>query len=265
MRYFSILFLSLCGFTTLQGQTLLLPGQSVTTNCGISLASIDITSTGTFLGTGDDSGFPITLPFNFTFPGGLVTNMLSVTTNGYLSSDITDSGPDLSNDCPLPAIPSTGGGARIYLLQDDLNVNGGLYFQSLSVPHPTKVGLSSVVIYYAGIEHFASNAGIWDMAIVLYSNGDYIFVYGPGNTEDGSGSTTGIQDITGTSGLLFLPCNTGGQGFGTSLTNICVLGAAGGSPIPTLGQWGFMILVLLLITVGVIKARQPSKEILFAE
>ncbi|MBK8390788.1 MAG: IPTL-CTERM sorting domain-containing protein [Saprospiraceae bacterium] len=265
MRYYSILLLSICSFTILQGQGLLLPGQSITTNCGISLASIDITSTGTFLGTGDEEGYPITLPFNFTFPGGLVTDMLSATTNGYLSSDITDDGPDLSNDCPLPAIPSTGGGARIYLLQDDIEVNGGLYFQNLLVPHPTKVGLSSVVIYYAGIDHYPSFAEIWDMAIVLYSNGDYIFVYGPGNTEDGSGSTTGIQDITATSGLLFLPCDTGGQGLGTSLTNICILGAAGGSPIPTLGQWGFMILVLLLITIGVIKARQPSKEILFAE
>ncbi|MBK8635372.1 MAG: hypothetical protein IPN72_18105 [Saprospiraceae bacterium] len=69
MRYYSILLLSICSFTILQGQGLLLPGQSITTNCGISLASIDITSTGTFLGTGDDSGFPITLPFNFTSGG----------------------------------------------------------------------------------------------------------------------------------------------------------------------------------------------------
>ena len=47
---------------------------------------------------------------------------VAVSVNGYISSDPTDDGGDESNDCPFPGPVSSGGGARIAVLHDNLEM-----------------------------------------------------------------------------------------------------------------------------------------------
>lgn len=254
-----LLFIGAVGMLNAQ----LTPEQVVSQNCGITITDVDISATGTLLGNGDDVAFPVTLPFAFTFPGGTVTSDIAVATNGYISSDPADGGPDLSNDCPLPATPSTGSGARLYPLHDDLDVvsgTGNVYGQALAIAHPIVPGLTSYVIFYDNVGHFAA-AGTWDMGVVLWSNGDFAFIYGAGNPEDGLGSTTGVQNELATEGTEFVPCNAGGVGFGTTVESICVLSDV--EIVPTMGEWGLMILGLSLMIFGVVAVR--SRKLILAK
>ncbi|MBP6823002.1 MAG: hypothetical protein KA368_15750, partial [Acidobacteria bacterium] len=175
---------------------------------------VDITGTGTNLGNGDDEGFPYTLQAPFSFYGQAVTTV-AMTTNGYISTLNTDTGPDLSNDCPLPTTPSTGGGARIYPLHDDLVVNGGLYVQYFATcPRPNDYGgcaEACTVFMWDNVEHFGGGS-TWDMEAILYhTRNEIVYQIGAGNPETGSGSTTGIQNLAATIGLNVSSCNTAGS------------------------------------------------------
>lgn len=251
MKNIIVLIFCLACYYTSAGQ--LANGQSVSTNCGLTIGSLDITSTGTLIVSGDDVSGPFSLPFHFSVSGGVPVNVLVAATNGYISDDITDSGPDLSNDCPIPASPSTGGGSRMYVLHDDLESD--IYGQALSVPHPSGSAFASYVIFYDKAFHWGADPLInWQMAIVFWSNGDFAYVYGPGNPDDGSSSTTGVQNSSATLGTPFVPCNTPGQGFGTSLTSICVLS----NPVPALGEWAMIILAISLLCLAVVAIRHRN-------
>ncbi len=176
---------------------------------------IDISATGTFVGEGDDQGFPVNLPgAGFSFYGSNYTT-LAMTSNGYISTDSTDTGPDLSNDCPLPATPSTGGGARLYPLHDDLDAEPGVgtllfqYFASCPRPSGAVAGEGCYVFQWNDVEHFPGGSGItFTFQAVLYeASGAIAYQQGPGNPEAGSGSTTGIQNLAATDGLTYA-CNT---------------------------------------------------------
>ncbi len=172
---------------------------------------VDISGTGTNLGTGDDEGFPYTLQAPFSFYGSALTTV-AVTTNGYISTDQTDDGPDLSNDCPLPVTPSTGGGARIYPLHDDLVVNGGVYAQYFATcPRPNDFGgcaEACTVFQWQDVDHFGSDGQNFDFQAILYhTRNEIVYQIGPGNPEAGSGSTTGIQNAAASVGLT-IACNT---------------------------------------------------------
>ncbi|MBL8187990.1 MAG: hypothetical protein JNK38_08285, partial [Acidobacteria bacterium] len=178
---------------------------------------IDISGTGTVLGSGDDEGYPYTLQAPFSFYGQAVTTV-AATTNGYISTDQTDDGPDLSNDCPLPSVPSTGGGARIYPLHDDLILNGNnsikvQYFATC--PRPNDYGgcaEACTVFMWDNVEHFGGNGATWDMEAILYhTRNEIVYQIGPGNPETGGGSTTGIQNAAATIGLNVSSCNTAGS------------------------------------------------------
>lgn len=247
----------------------LTPEQEISQNCGLTITDLDISASGTFVGDGDDVGFPVTLPFSFPFPGGIMVTDIAVSSNGYISSDPADAGPDLSNDCPLPSTVSSGSGGRLYPLHDDLDLESGIgaiFTESIAVPHPNGVTATSFVIYYDNIAHFPGGAGapVWDMAVVLWDNGDFAYVYGSGNTEDGLSSTTGVlNDVPMDLGLDFIPCNTDGQGFGTALESICVLNPPPPpvdvvEVIPTMGEWGLICLMLILMSVGIIAIRREN-------
>jgi hypothetical protein len=86
----------------------------------------DISATGTFTHDGDDtSSGPVTLAVPVDFYGTIYTQLV-IASNGYISTDLSDTGGDLSNDCPLPASPSTGGGGRFYVVHDDLDLEPGI-------------------------------------------------------------------------------------------------------------------------------------------
>jgi hypothetical protein len=172
---------------------------------------IDISGTGTSVVSGDDVGAPVTLAGSFDFYGNTV-NELAVTSNGYLSTDNTDTGPDLSNDCPLPASPSTGGGARIYPLHDDLVASNGVFYEFFPVcPRPSDnfpgSSLGCHVFHWDEVAHFGDPTP-FDIEVIIYElSYEIVMVHDDRNPELGNGSTTGIQNDGATDGLTYA-CNT---------------------------------------------------------
>jgi uncharacterized repeat protein (TIGR01451 family) len=170
----------------------------------------DISTTGTSIVTGDDETSPLQ-PLNTTFNlYGEDVNALAMISNGFLSTT-DDSGGDLSNDCPLPSSPSTGTGARIYVLQDDLVLPNGYfeYFNTCPVPSPEFPGLSlgCHIFQWDEAEHFGG-VDAFDFQAVLFDDSyEIVFIHGTGNSEAGSGSTTGLQNMDASIGLTFA-CDT---------------------------------------------------------
>jgi hypothetical protein len=194
---------------------------------------VDIRNTGAMVSTGDDEssaspppegiGGPVTLGAPFTLYGITYTELV-VSTNGYITTDPTDTGPDLSNDCPLPAIPSTPAGtngARIYPLHDDLDCDTSedpgkaVYYQYFAVsprPHPSGTPMGVSVFQWHG-SHFpgGATADTFSVQALLYDNGDMILQVGAGNPEQGDGSTTGLQNSAPPNIGLTIVCNTPGS------------------------------------------------------
>ncbi len=177
---------------------------------------IDISTTGVLIASGDDvSSGPVALGAPFGFYTQTYTQVVAAT-NGYLSLfDAADGGPDLSNDCPLPATPSTPGGtpgARMYPLHDDLISN--IWHEYFAFcPHPNVLGGCDVFHYDS--DHFAGSGPFEFEVILNNATGDFLYQYldtGNNNTEAGSGSTTGIQNrvnVEAPIGLTYA-CNAGG-------------------------------------------------------
>ena len=183
-------------------------------DAGPSFAAVDISGTGTDLGlTGDgvDVATALEAPFNFY---GTFYDALRVGSFGIIGFGATTVAPDLSNDCPLPATPSTGDGARIYPLHDDLIVDGTAYYEYFDVspvpnfasPGVNEPAMGASVIQFTDVHHFGV-AGSWDMWVILYDDGDITVQIGAGNPELGSGSTTGIQNGDASIGLTTV-CNS---------------------------------------------------------
>lgn len=234
----------------------------------VSFDWIDITGTGTALGGGDDSGYPVTLGASFNFYGTDYTTM-SMTTNGYLSTEPTDTGPDLSNDCPLPATPSTPASCncgRIYPLHDDLTTTE-MYYQYFAVC-PRQNGRCGLpedcsVFFWDDVNHFGG-ADSWQMEVILYhQTNDIVTQIGAGNSELGSGSTTGIQNDGATDGLTYA-CNTAASlpdsaavqfYHPNDITSIC---QAAPVRVPSLGSIGVAIFVVMLGIVAFVVIRRRA-------
>lgn len=179
---------------------------------GCTFQFIDISATGTFVTDGDDVAVPISLALPFTFYDQTYTQ-LAASTNGYLSTDLSDPGGDLSNDCPLPSPLSTGGGGRIYPLHDDIDLEPGigrLMTQFFTVcPRPSQIynGVESCTVFqWDDAAHFPGGvaAPTFDFQTILYhTSNQIVFQIGPGNLELGAGSTTGIQNPAITTGLTY--------------------------------------------------------------
>lgn len=221
---------------------------------------IDISGTGTQIFSGDDvssGGIALNAPFVFY---GSVYNQLNMASNGYISTDPSDTGPDLSNDCPLPAPPSTGGGARLYPLHDDLISTGYVqYFSTCPRASDRNPGEDCTVFMWHDVTHWPSG-GLWDMEAILYhQSGDFVFQIGSGNPELGSGSTTGIQNGDATIGLTYacdtansLPENTAVSFYNPLYTPPTP------TPIPTLSEWGIIFMSLFLGITAIITLRRRT-------
>ena len=178
---------------------------------------IPINVAANFIGNGDDVSFAVALGGSFSLYGNVV-NALQVSSNGYVSVDPTDSGGDLSNDCPIPANPSTGpDAARLYVLHDDIDLDpatpgSGIYYQFFATSpytHPNGSIMSASIIEWVG-EHFPAGSAPTDLQFqaILFENGDVIYQYLQ-DAEDGLGSTIGAQQSAAGPALL-IACNTAG-------------------------------------------------------
>ena len=228
-----------------------------TFDTGVPFQMIDISGTGALVVSGDDvSSGPIAIPEPFNIYG-TDFNSLVMASNGYISTDGTDTGPDLSNDCPLPVPPSTGGGDRLYPLHDDLVTNTGYYQYFDSCPRPSDLGgdLGCHVFFWDDATHFGG-AVPFDVEVILYNESNQqVYMVGPGNPETGSGSTTGLQNLGATIGLT-VACNTGG-----SIPDnfaVAIIHPVPFSPveIPTLGTWAFIAFAALLLGAGLVMMRR---------
>lgn len=235
-------------------------------NTGVcSTQFVDITTSGTNVGTGDDVAFPVTLGAPFDLYGTVYTDF-ALSSNGYISSDPADTGGDLSNDCPLPAPPSTGSGARIYPMHDDLVTNGGIYYEFFTVcPRPSDSfptsNIGCHVVQWDNVEHFGV-AGSFGFEAILYDQSwEIVFIQGAGNPEAGSGSTTGIQNDGATDGLTYA-CDTPAS-VPASTAQCFTHPAPDGSlfpalPVPSNNKFGLMILVGLFGLMALVLFRRKA-------
>ncbi len=228
---------------------------------------VDISATGTVVTSGDDaSSGPIALPgpaFNFY---GTNYTQLVMATNGYISTDPTDTGPDLSNDCPLPATPSSGGGARLYPLHDDLITGSGLFEHITPCPRASGAvaGEGCYVFQWNGVEHFGGTGVMFDMQALLYDTSfGIVYQIGPGNPEQGSGSTTGIQNEVPDDALTYA-CNSAASI--PDNTAVCFFHPnfpfGGGqqqlpepAEVPALNPLSLLIFALIMVTLGAVSLR----------
>lgn len=169
----------------------------------------DISGIAPLLASGDDvssGGVPIRMVFpiygnNFT--------VLNFATNGYVSTDPADTGPDLSNDAVLPTAPSTGSGDRIYAHHDDTEANiYGMYYTASTSP----LGTELFAVQYDAC-HFNCTPGVnIDIQYNVYFLGDgtVIIAHNLAGPETGSGATVGLQNAAATIGVAY-SANTAGS------------------------------------------------------
>lgn len=135
---------------------------------------------------------------------GSAVSQLRVSRNGFLSDDPTDSGADETNDAPLPAAPSNGGGNRIYVLHDNLELDtttGRVSYEYFAEsPHPLHT-CGVHVITWRDMHHGPADPNLFDFQVLLFDNLDILMQFPEGNPEKGAGSTTGIQNAAATLGL----------------------------------------------------------------
>jgi hypothetical protein len=185
-------------------------GNGYTVGAGVAAAWTDITGTGTIVASGDDtSSGAVALGAPFPVYGTTRTS-LNASSNGYITTDLFDGGPDLSNDCPLPAVPSTPFGTtgdRFYPLHDDLISTVRYQYFAVS-PYPNPDGAMGASIFQWNATHFGG-CGPETFQAVLYDNGDVAYMYNT-TCEGGAGATVGVQSGDLADGTT-VACNTPGS------------------------------------------------------
>ncbi len=213
----------------------------------------------------DDSAGPISLGFTFPYYGQSQTDIY-VASNGFL---IFGSGSgDIGNDCPLPSTNSPNN--IIALMWDDLDpgdTNDPFYYESFgagSCPYAGYAG-ACFVAEFSGFHHYPGGtsgtvAGTFEA--ILMDNGDIVMQFQDAGAEQGSGSSTGIENSDGTDGLNYA-CNTSG-----SLTDgLAILFQYPAAPTPTpaetpvpgvpiAGRTGLVLLMTLMVLGGFLILRR---------
>jgi len=171
---------------------------------------IDISATGTDAGiSGLDVGSgPLAIGFPFNFYGSNF-DQVAMASNGYLNFNLAGDLTNFNNDCPVPVGPDPDN--SIYVLWDDLDLGNAAgqagFFQTFSPCPNTEGGTGDCAIFqWENAEHWPTSAQ-FDFQAILYDNGNILMNFGPGNPEQGSGSTTGIENATATDGLTHV-CNS---------------------------------------------------------
>jgi M6 family metalloprotease-like protein len=174
---------------------------------GPAFSWIDVVSTGTLLGTGDDNRYSLTLPFNFGFYGTSY-NTVWVCTNGWLSFG-ADPGTSASANV---SIPNTGApNQAVFAYWDNLNLvtsdSSGIYYR-ISGSSPNQY--CAVTWRNARITgaRFTFANQITFQAI-LYEQGPIVLQYKDCAVGDtvynwGRSATIGIENQGGTVGAQYL-------------------------------------------------------------
>ena len=187
---------------------------------------IDISATGTELTlidsnpsdpypAEDEGSAKVTLSQPFSFYGKSISN-ISLSTNGFISTNIDDSGYDFDNDCPLPSIPNHGNNgatteARIIPLHDDL-LTPHLYHQHFTVcPRQSDLGnnLACDVFMYKDVDLYSTANVVesFNFEAILYASvNQWVYQY-DGDGVNFSSSSVGIQNDGATDGASY-SCNS---------------------------------------------------------
>ncbi len=155
---------------------------------------VDITSTGTALGLGDDAcSSPQTLGFTFPFYDKNASSVVVCSNGGILVEYSGSPYLSLSNK-PLPDTLDTLG--LILPFWDDLNPSDAaaddVYFQSFATCPDGYTGACAVVQYH-NVPRYGGDVYM-DFEVILYDNGDIKFMYN--SAMDYNDATVGIQDST---------------------------------------------------------------------
>lgn len=190
-------------------------------NCAFNY--VDITGSGAAQGHGDDDQTSVAIGGpGFDFYGGVV-GTVGIVSNGWL--DMAASGDtDFTNDCPVPngATPNDA----IFGYWDDLDPGDDAFADAFweyfaSCPRPGRSGaVPGCNIFQWSTCHFSGPCAVAgvpeeDFQVILYDNWDFV-VQVQTTTEGGSGSTTGMENATGTDGLAYA-CDSGGIAAGTAV------------------------------------------------
>ena len=163
----------------------------------------------------DDGAASVSLSVPFKLYGQTI-NSLSLSTNGYISTNPNDSGADFDNDCPLPAVPNNGGNgsttsARIIPLHDDL-ITQHIYHQHFDVcPRQSDLDndLACDVFMYADVDLWGTQNTVehFNFEAILYASvNQWVYQYDDTGFSPSS-STVGIQNDGGSDGMSY-SCNT---------------------------------------------------------
>lgn len=165
----------------------------------------DISTTGALIAVGDDNAGTANLGgLVFPFYGVNYTDLL-LSTNGYISTLLTDGGGDLSNDPVLPTIPSTGGGGRIYVYHDDIEARVfGQYFNQASSPIGTETFIAQWNACHFSCDETNPAETTLLFNAMLLRDGTVIMAYDKVSIEAGGGATVGIQNPAATDGVSYL-------------------------------------------------------------
>ena len=172
-----------------------------------SFLFFDISGSAPLLVSGDDVS-ATAIPLGFDFPlYGTSYSALTFATNGYISTDPTDTGPDLSNDSALPTVPSTGGGSRIYAHHDDTeaNIYGDFYAADAN-----PLGVDAYVAQFDAC-HFSCDPNVFDIQynVFLLRDGTVVMAHNLAGPENGSGATVGLQNEAADDGVAYFANEAG--------------------------------------------------------
>lgn len=188
---------------------------------------IDISTTGTELTIVDSNpndAFPaqdegaaaVNLSQPFDLYGRSISS-LYLSTNGFISTNPSESGFDFDNDCPIPALPNNSGNgsttsARIIPMHSDL-ITQHIYHQHFATC-PRESGSAQAqscdVFMYSDVDLFdQSNSTVehFNFEAILYPEINlWVYQY-DGTGFNPAASTIGIQNDNATDGVAFA-CNT---------------------------------------------------------
>jgi len=177
------------------------------TSGGPGFDFIDISSSGTALGLGDDeydSDSPI--GFTFTFYGNDYTDV-DISSNGFLSFNSLGSSY-LSNHCPIPDAANPNN--AIYGFWDDLDPSddgsGEIYTETRG-DSPNRM----FIVQYDDVELYFSEGDTVTFQIILFETSNEILVnyldVSDSDVSRGDSATFGIENSDGTTALQYRGCN----------------------------------------------------------
>lgn len=171
---------------------------------------IDISQTGTALGTGDNQLYWFRLPYNFNFYGTSYDTVW-VSTNGWISFG-TNPGTSAFSNVSIPA--TTAPNRAVYVFWDDLNLvaadNANIYYQTFgTTPNRYTVITWKDARHYNVVPADLRPANQVTFQVILHENGKIITQYkdcavGDSSYNWGKSATIGIENANGTIGRQYL-------------------------------------------------------------